>query len=499
MNPELQTLQKLTKEQALSKGSNPAEVLAKLEGRLVLEAPESLENTNPDEFLNDEVLDRIWYGKLESVIGEPVYEYFEDTHESREEEKNKFLAGEVRNPNLEYPRLDLDELYFQQEKLRNLKADVIENEDNLAVREAYRWKLNSEIMANRLLIAASTGDMEMFKLLNEYVYGAPSKDIFTHTVNELRNELTNIKDVADENLLEAISKLEEVLPDNLGEPSIIHIPTQGEVDLVQSVTNFELGDLINIDDPKGLYKDTDIQTEFELALEKLGLENWDVIIDRNTSRANLSVNQKAGAVYIPEGRELLHDNMRSLIAHEIGTHVVRRENGKRSKLMLLGLGLDKYEKGEEGIATMREQAINGTANSTERADGHLAISLAYGLDGQPRDFREVYETMNALYYYQSIKNGTPKNLATEQAKNQAWMRTLRAFRGTDAKTPGTVFTKDIVYAEGNYDVWNVVKNNPEELLRFSVGKYDPANPRHIWIMDQVGISEQDLEIYKNRD
>ena len=57
--------------------------------------------------------------------------------------------------------------------------------------------------------------------------------------------------------------------------------------------------------------------------------------------------------------------MRDLIVHEIGTHVVRRENGKRSKLRLLGIGLDNYERGEEGIATMREQVLNGNSESTD--------------------------------------------------------------------------------------------------------------------------------------
>jgi hypothetical protein len=54
-------------------------------------------------------------------------------------------------------------------------------------------------------------------------------------------------------------------------------------------------------------------------------------------------------------------------------------------------------------------------------------------------------------------------------------------------------TRDIVYREGNIGVWRVVKNNPEEERRFSVGKYDPANPRHIWILEQLGISDEDLD------
>ena len=42
-------------------------------------------------------------------------------------------------------------------------------------------------------------------------------------------------------------------------------------------------------------------------------------------------------------------------------------------------------------------------------------------------------------------------------------------------------------------MWQVIRENPDEMLRFSVGKYDPANPRHIWILDTLGITEEDLK------
>lgn len=52
---------------------------------------------------------------------------------------------------------------------------------------------------------------------------------------------------------------------------------------------------------------------------------------------------------------------------------------------------------------------------------------------------------------------------------------------------------DCAIAEGNIGVWNVVGKNPEEMMRFSVGKYDPTNPRHLWILDQLGITDADLK------
>ncbi len=64
---------------------------------------------------------------------------------------------------------------------------------------------------------------------------------------------------------------------------------------------------------------------------------------------------------------------------------------------------------------------------------------------------------------------------------------------------GVCLTKDIIYRQGNIAVCQLLGKNPEELLRFSVEKYDPANPRHIWILDQLGITEKDLDHLNNEE
>jgi len=91
-----------------------------------------------------------------------------------------------------------------------------------------------------------------------------------------------------------------------------------------------------------------------------------------------------------------------------------------------------------------------------------------------------------------IRSKKDKATALASAQNEAYNDCVRIFHGTSCKNPGNCLTKDIVYREGNIGVWNVVKNNPEEIKRFSVGKYDPTNPRHIWILEQLGITDEDL-------
>jgi hypothetical protein len=36
-------------------------------------------------------------------------------------------------------------------------------------------------------------------------------------------------------------------------------------------------------------------------------------------------------------------------------------------------------------------------------------------------------------------------------------------------------------------------NNSPEQRRFMIGKYDPANARHIWVLDQLNITEEDFD------
>ncbi len=119
--------------------------------------------------------------------------------------------------------------------------------------------------------------------------------------------------------------------------------------------------------------------------------------------------------------------------------------------------------------------------------------MAYGLDGHPRDFRQVFEILKKYFYFKNLISQKTPEEAIQLAKNNAWEICVRTFRGTTCHSPGVCFSKDIIYREGNIGVWDVIRENPEELTRFSVGKYNPANLRHIWVLNQLGISEQDLE------
>ena len=126
---------------------------------------------------------------------------------------------------------------------------------------------------------------------------------------------------------------------------------------------------------------------------------------------------------------------------------------------------------------------------------HLGISFAQGLDGTKRSFSGVHEMLSKRRYLERLLDGQEPEKALRLARANAYNDCVRIFRGSDCETPGVVFSKDLAYREGNIGVYQLIKTEEgkQEMIRFSVGKYDPSNQRHIWILDQLGITDEDLD------
>jgi len=424
-----------------------------------------------------EALDDKWYERFSACGSFADYEYLGGDKAVRESQKSDFIQGKCENPTLDYPDLEKLGIAQKEQELLQLKRDILEQETNETIKQIYRWKINEKIAELRMLGETSSGNDRRFLRYSKFIYGQPKKEVFAYTISQIKRVIDGKIDDPSENVREAVKRLSNELSDSLSseQPKIA-----------------ELKDFIKESSESEEFSDTEynadeIKSAFEQALERYKLSGWNVVVvEKGTA---VSVSQENKNVNIPSSRKMKEGKLRALIEHEIGTHVLRREKGERAKLKLLGLGLDRYLKGEEGIATYEEQKILG-ANEFAGFDGHLAIALAMGIDGKKRDFRKVYEILKDYYFINSKKE---ESEAITQAENSAWNRCVRTFRGTTCNSPGMCLTRDIVYREGNIGVWNVVKNNPEEVKRFTVGKYDPDNPRHIWILEQFGINDNDLE------
>jgi hypothetical protein len=242
-----------------------------------------------------------------------------------------------------------------------------------------------------------------------------------------------------------------------------------------------------------------IHRMFSDYLEEQGINNWVVKIAHPGERTSFGVNQSTKVISIPHDsdlslrkRVLTKVSLQALLMHEVGVHVVRRENGDASPLALLGVGLDDYLRAEEGIATLAEQLITGTSRYSGEV-GYFSVGAAVGTIGNPLPFSELYTVLNA-YYILSIAD---KQLETEgfyeldellmTATEHAWNRAVRVYRGSTGNTVGAVYTRDIIYLEGSKRMWRLLDSEAVIQPQWLVGKYDPTNPQHVAALKELEI------------
>lgn len=425
-----------------------------------------------------EALDEQWFSRFEKYGSFEAYTYFDDSKEVRQKEKDSFLSGENENPTLEYPTIDRDRFQEVELQLLQLKKEILDSEESEVVRSSYRWRLNEKIAEARMLQAAAGGDMHRFTRYSEFVYGKPSKEIFDYTINKLTSEL---EEESSDEIKTKITALLEVLPDV--ENVELQLPGQEVIDTLVTHTEREFSDLLTIESGEKLDAN-EIASVFQQALDELGLTDWSVEIV-TTSKTGVSADQEKKVISVPATRVATRNSIKKLLVHEIGTHALRRKRGYESRLKLLSLGLDRYEQGEEGVATSREKIVDRKVEDFSGFDGHIAISLAKGLDGKKRSFREVFNILMQIYEIRLLKKGVDPEEARQTAQNRAWNRCVRTFRGTDCVTPGACFTKDMIYREGSVAVWGAIENDSDVLHKLSMGKFDPSNDRHLWILEQI--------------
>jgi hypothetical protein len=465
-----------------------------------------------------EPLDKEWFTEFKPVGSFDAFTFLEGNEAKREAERKRFEAGDVDNPTLDYNKLDPKEFKRREDILLRLKKGVLEKEASTftfpkgmeAAKRLYRWKINEKVAELRMLQhmaklnslqngAVASNDNDERKMLNkrisrysQFVYGNPSPDIFHYTVHTLKERAGgHINNHENEELANAAKDLLGALPQNLPVPEIYSLPDEETFKQATERTLEELGDIIQLPDGDGDIDPQGIRDVFAAAIKARGALGWEAVLDENV--AYMSTDQENKKMRAPLNRPpISRPELSGLTLHEFGTHVLRRLTGERSVLMLFGLGFDRYERGEEGVATFRQQIGEGRIDDFAAADRHLAISLAKGLDGTPRDFRGVYEIIRKFYLFKELESGKDAATAEKNAKAQAWITCVRVFHGTDCKTPGVAFTKDIVYREGNIDIWGLVGKNPDEMTKFSIGKFDPTNKRHLVALAQLGITDDDL-------
>lgn len=430
-------------------------------------------------------LDALRYQRFLEVGAFQAYAYLDGDAEWRQMQKEAFLCGASTQPTFDYPYIDTVKLIQWEQWLTALKKDIVAHETNDAVKRAYVWKIDEKLAEIKLLQATWAGDDMQFQKQTEYIYGKPSIEVFADDCQVLREMIARCQTPhtkkAGEHLAQRmpasdVFKHTRPLPHNV----LVDHVRQNTISAMHKLFISPLEDTENT-----LYTAEHIKLAFVQALKALRITGRHVDIV-TTSKSTISVNHEQKTILIPYERKLSSSKLQQLIIHEIGTHVLRRETGEASSLQLLGLWLDRYERGEEWIATMREQVMEEAYQDDVGLDKHLAVSLAYGLDGKVRWFAEVYAFLVDYYIVVYLLDDYLIQRATYLAQESAWSTTTRVFRGTQG-TPWVCFTKDAMYKEGNRAIRNLLAKDAHALDHFPLGKYDPTNPRHIAILQELGI------------
>lgn len=187
----------------------------------------------------------------------------------------------------------------------------------------------------------------------------------------------------------------------------------------------------------------------QTALVALGLKEWSAQPFSPMS-AKVSVNRKDKLIKIRENATFTQSDVRRLLIHEIGVHVIRAENGAMQPLGIFSRGLPGYLTTEEGLAVYSEERAGVIESNTLRKYAGRAVAAAVSLGHSFNDtFREIVTYLDPDTAFEIV---------------------ARAKRGfTDTSQLGA-HTKDLVYLKGYREVSSHLAKIPDDYNLLFVGK-----------------------------
>jgi len=468
-------------------------------------------------------------------LGFQSYEMLQGNTESRAAQMHAFLSDSIRNPELDYPRLNTTELQHGIDALNDI-LDVSQEQDSKALRDAV-WDSASYRMAEMYWLmsvarlqkmATDPQDPSLDAIakhtqeLNEELYGVPEKHITQSVLSEIWSQIDGktlhgtaetIKHELEHGSQVVIAyetiqipglkrseapRLDTIPPGFLGD--LREQLYRDNADIVSLVDGFWETVILQRPESERVFTPEDM---FELFTKTHALRDphntsgVQVVMDPHATA--LSWETPLMAVKIAGRRKNITDKetMLAKIFHEYVVHGGRAIEGSKTELPVLGSGLfteaqpgesSDYLTFEEGLATACELAVHSSEHEWDfgMLDKYLAISLAY----EGRDFRQVYETLWRARALMGMKqDGDIDQAGIVKAQKSAYLATLRVFRGTpsalsrrtqDGEHRILTFNKDLAYLKGKMliiDFAKQYKDNPAMLQLAFKAKSDLLNSR----------------------
>lgn len=184
---------------------------------------------------------------------------------------------------------------------------------------------------------------------------------------------------------------------------------------------------------------------FSNALEQMQFSDWQVEVISMPARVLINASEKK--ICINETARFSDAELQRLVVHEIGTHVIRSENGSKQAFDTFRFGFSKYMSCEEGLAIFSEQATN---QLTDFDLGKYCLRVLACEMAQTSDFCDVFRAMH---------QHVPTDLAFRIA--------LRVKRGLTNTAEPFGYSKDQVYLDG-FNKVNAM--SPLQIKQLYVGK-----------------------------
>ena len=437
-------------------------------------------------------LDEQWFNRLLPYIDE-LYILLGIPHQQLAKLRQEFESKPF-NPDLR-PLLLASKQYQQKNvELDALLHDINTQEANQTIRQAYSLKIEELRNQNDLIVALLNKDTNAIVHLNHELYGSTDLTVFAGVCAWLRqiageyydSEVRHIANAAAE-VLEQVPNLNgtvhSILPDDHLFKKIrdAHFHAGGYIDqlfgtaVIPDIVTPETGDPIT----RRVIAAVGSQYTLQDSTDSL----WGVMHNEHT-------------VVRPANYRLQRAAFMGIISHEIGSHLLERENGINQPLRLLSVGLDRYETSNEGRAFIREQIMYRSPYELlgEFAWEHIILlyistSLASGAYREPYDFMSLHKVILPVCRLLKARH-LPDNpaVAEIQARDEAWQICTRATKGTAGT--GGAFSKGLVYLTGNLSAWKMAAKDPDYVFFGDVGKFDIARTDHRQFLADFGVTPQ---------
>ncbi len=171
------------------------------------------------------------------------------------------------------------------------------------------------------------------------------------------------------------------------------------------------------------------KTLFEETIRNYGIEGWVVELSRKSLVTVMPLEKE---VLVPYGREFTTHELRRLVVHEVGVHVLRAENGHNQPLHIFASGFPNNTETEEGLAVYMEKATR--LLERERLRNYAGRVVAVDMVVRGHTFSETFSKLKELGFND----------------DDAFTLTFRAFRGG-------AFTKDYLYLKGLLEIERIAK------------------------------------------